>query len=109
MATLLTSLLSVNAYPVPQPFFETVAAKRGLKLDAEITGEALNSKEYRLAYADLLMWLSEAPNVTQGGQSYTFDAEQRLKFRNEALSIYGELEDEGSAPKTIYGYKGSRI
>jgi len=109
MATLLTSLQSVNAYPVPQSFIETAAAKRGLDLEEEITRDALNSKEYRLVYADLLMWLSEAPNISQGGQSYSFDNEQRLKFRNEALAIYGELEDEDNAPKATYGYKGSRI
>lgn len=109
MATLLSSLRAVNAYPVPQSFIETAAASRGLDLTAEITQDALKSKEYRLAYADLLMWLSQAPNVSQGGQSYSFDNEQRLKFRNMALSIYGEYEEEDNTPKTTYGYKGSRI
>ena len=69
MATLLSSLQAINAYPVPQSFFEATAASRGLDLKAEITQEALNSKAYRLARADVLMWLSEAPNVSQGGQS----------------------------------------
>lgn len=109
MATLLSSLRAVNAYPVPQSFIETAAASRGLDLTAEITQDALKSKEYRLAYADLLMWLSQAPNVSQGGQSYSFDNEQRLKFSNMALSIYGEYEEEDNTPKTTYGYKGSRI
>lgn len=108
MATLLSSLRAVNAYPVPQSFIETAAAARGLDLTSEITQDALKSKEYRLAYADLLMWLSQAPNVSQGGQSYSFDNEQRLKFRNTAIAIYGDYaEDE--VPKTTYGYKGSRL
>lgn len=108
MATLLSSLRAVNAYPVPQSFIETAAATRGLDLSAEITQDALKSKEYRLAYADLLMWLSQAPNVSQGGQSYTFDNEQRLKFSNMALAIYGDYKED-NAPKTTYGYKGSRL
>ena len=108
MATLLSSLRAVNAYPVPQSFIETAAASRGLDLTAEITQDALKSKEYRLAYADLLMWLSQAPNVSQGGQSYSFDNEQRLKFSNKALAIYDELAEDNS-PKTNYGYKGSRL
>lgn len=94
---------------MPQSFFETAAASRGLALDAEITQEALNSKEYRLTYADVLMWLSKAPNVSQGGQSYTFDDDQRREFKNEALAIYDELAEDDNAPKTIYGYKGSRL
>ncbi len=108
MATLLSSLQAINAYPVPQSFFVTAAASRGLDLTSEISQEALKSKEYRLTYADVLMWLSKAPNVSQGGQSYTFDDDQRREFRNEALDIYGEL-DEDNAPKTRYGYKGSRL
>lgn len=108
MATLLSSLRAVNAYPVPQSFIETTAATRGLDLSAEITQDALRTKEYRLAYADLLMWLSQAPNVSQGGQSYTFDNEQRLNFSNTALAIYGDYKED-NAPKTTFGYKGSRL
>ncbi len=108
MATLLSSLQAINAYPVPQSFFVTAAALRGLDLTSEISQEALTSKEYRLTRADVLMWLSKAPNVSQGGQSYTFDDDQRRDFRNEALGIYDEL-GEDDAPKTQYGYKGSRL
>ena len=108
MVTLLSSLQSINAYPVPQSFFETAAASRGIDLEAEISQEALNSKAYRLTRADVLMYLSVAPNVSQGGQSYTFDEDQRRKFSNEALEIYDELAEDNS-PKTNYGYKGSRL
>lgn len=108
MAELLSSLRAINAYPVPQSLFEMSAASRGLDLTAEITQEALKSRAYRLAYADVLMWLSNAPNVSQGGQSYTFDDDQRRDFRNEALAIYDEL-GEDNAPKPIYGYKGHRL
>lgn len=54
------------------------------------------------------MWLSQAPNVSQGGQSYTFDNEQRLKFSNAALAIYGDYKEDNT-PKTTFGYKGSRL
>lgn len=108
MSTLLSSLRAVNAYPVPQSFIETAAASRGLDLTAEITQDSIKSKQYRLTYADLLMWLSIAPNVSQGGQSYSFDNEQRLKFSNTAIAIYVEYAEE-DATKTTYGYKGSKI
>lgn len=102
-------MLSINAYPVPQPFIETAAAKRGLDLGADFTSEAVMSDEYRLVYADIMLWLSEAPNISQGGQSYSFNDDQRLKFRNKALAIYGELGKDSSEQKAIYGYKGSRL
>jgi hypothetical protein len=110
MVTLLSSLQSINAYPVPQSFFETAAASRGIDLEAEISQEALNSKEYRLTTADVLMYLSVAPNVSQGGQSYSFDEKQRQNFRNKAYNIYDELSEEGgNTLKPTYGYKGSRL
>lgn len=110
MATLLSSLQAINAYPVPQSFYVTTAALRGLDLDAEISQEAVNCKAYQLTRADVLMWLSKAPNVSQGGQSYSFDEAQRRELRNEALDIYSELaEADDNTPKTIYGYKGSRL
>lgn len=56
------------------------------------------------------MWLSLAPNVTQGGQSYSFSDEQRLQFRNQANSLYKEFAaDDSATPKPVYGYKGSRL
>lgn len=111
MVTLLDTLKSVNAYPIPLAFIETAAARRGLALDTAVTTEAVATREYRLTRADLLWWLSEAPSISQGGQSYSFDSEQRQKFRNEALATYAELEEEeeSASPKTIYGYKGSRL
>ena len=57
------------------------------------------------------MWLSVAPDVSQGGQSYSFTDEQRKQFRNRANSLYDDFgaSDEAGTPKPIYGYKGSRL
>lgn len=108
MATLLSTLQAINAYPIPQSSIETAAATRELDLNAEATPATLTSSQYQLTKADLLMWLAAAPNVSQGGQSYTFDNEQRIRFRNEALSIYREQGDTAGT-MTNYGYKGNRL
>lgn len=105
--TTLEALKGINSYPIPLRTLEETAGRRGLSLDADVTVENLRSKEYRLSYADLLMWLSYAPQVTQGGQSYSFTDDQRLEMRNRASELYEELEDE--APKARFGYKGSRL
>lgn len=106
--TTLEALKGINSYPIPQRTLEEVAARREVVLTAEATVEVLRGMAYNLAYADLLLWLSYAPQITQGGQSYNFTDEQRLQFRNRASELFEEYEDE-SARKPRYGYKGSRL
>lgn len=109
-ATILESLKGVNAYPVPLRTLTEIAEKRGLSLTGEATQERLKGKAYNLALADLLLWLSIAPNVTQGGQSFSFTDEQRSQLRNRALALFNEFaSDEAGTPKPTYGYKGSRL
>lgn len=76
----------------------------------EVTESVIKSAAYNLALADVLMWLSLAPDVTQGGQSYSFTDEQRQQLRNRANALYGEFGSAtGAASGTVYGYKGSRL
>lgn len=109
MSTVLEALKAVSAYPVPLRTLVETAEQRGLTLSVEATKEVLSGRDYRLAYADLLMWLSIAPNITQGGQSFSFTDEQRQQLRYQAKALYDELDEESAAAKTIYGYKGSRL
>ena len=110
MATVVESLKSVNAYPVPLRTLVETAEKRGLDLDKPATAEVLKGKEYNLAKADLYLWLSLAPDVSQGGQAFSFTDEQRTRLRNQAKALYAEFEPDGSASqKPVYGYKGSRL
>ena len=109
--SILEALKGINAYPIPLRTISTVADKRGVLLVDEATQDILKSKAFNLAIADLLMWLSEAPDVSQGGQNFSFTDEQRKQFRNRANSIYDDFgaSDEAGTPKPIYGYKGSRL
>lgn len=106
MATVLESLQGINAYPVPLKALEDAALLRGVTLTQQATQEIMLSAAYRLARADILMWLALAPNVSQGGQTYGFSEDQRTQFRSQALAIYAEL---GNTTKPTYGYKGSRL
>lgn len=107
MATTLDYLKAVNAYPIPPQAVMEIAMVRGLSLDAEATAEVLKSDAYKLAKADLLVWLANAPNISQGGQSYTIPDEVRESFRNQADSLYNEVK--GIQHNARYGYKGSRL
>ena len=104
----LSSLKSINAYPVPEETFAEAAIRREIDLESEATKELLTSKEYRLTRADILRWLAGAPNISQSGISYSFTAEERAAFLEEANDIYLEYEDE-YAQQTKYGYKGSKL
>ena len=109
MAAVLDSLKSINAYPIPLRTISDTAVCRGLDLTAEATQELMQSAGYNLAKADLLLWLSHAPDISQGGQDYSFTDEQRVQLRNQANALYKEFEGENGKKKTIYGYKGSRL
>lgn len=110
-ATVLESLKSVNAYPIPLRTLVEVMEQRGLSPADMATQEVLRGKGYNLALADLLLWLSFAPDISQGGQSFSFTDEQRIQFRNRANRLYAQFGDEQDAAlhKPVYGYKGSRL
>lgn len=109
MATYLESLKGINAYPMPLRTIVEAAERRQIDLQAEAAQDGLLGKNYHLAKADLLLWLSLAPNVTQGGQSYSFSDEQRKQLRAEANAIYRELEPQAGAATATFGYKGDRL
>ena len=108
MATVLEALKGINAYPIPMRSIEDAAEYRGIVLSDEASQEKMQSAAYKLAQADLLLWLSLAPDVSQGGQSYGFTDEQRVQFRNRANALFRECDDSGQT-KSIYGYKGSKL
>lgn len=103
MATILESLANINAYPIPQQALLDIASKRDLNPNGEVSKDVLMSKQYRLAKADVYMWLAEAPDISQGGQRYAFDQDQRDLFRRLADSLLDEAEDKVLG---IFGYKG---
>lgn len=109
MATVLETLKGINAYPVPLRTLIEVSELRGLSLYDTATKEIMAGKAYKLAKADLYMWLSIAPNIGQGGQSFSFTDEQRQQFRNQAKALYDECGEVSATAKPIYGYKGSRL
>ena len=110
MLSVYESLLAVSAYPIPDRVIRSTAAKRGVDAEGPATASTLAAPEFRLAKADLYMWLYFAPNVSQGGQSYSFTDEQRRLWKQQAMDIYDELGDpEADALRTQYGYMGSKF
>jgi hypothetical protein len=110
MVTILDALRGINAYPIPLRAIDETAARRGLSLTDEATQTALSTPAYRLSKADILLWLSLAPDITQGGQQFGFTDEQRKQLRQQAYAIYNEDDPQTmTAVGVKYGYKGSRL
>lgn len=109
MATILDALKGINAYPVPPHTLNGIAVVRGLTLTDTATREILSGRQFKLAKADVLMWLSKAPNISQGGQSYSFSEEQRKDLRNEAKGLYTECGEDKTDILPKFGYKGTRL
>lgn len=105
----LQSLKSLSGYPIPLATIQDVANGIGISVDAEATGEIRGSKEFKRAKARVYLYLSKAPNVSQGGISYNFSEEDRRRFRQEAESILDEIGDNADGLGVTYGYKGEDL
>ncbi len=107
--TILESLKSITGYPIPLSTLQDTAEARGLNLKEEASLEVRAQKSFRLAKADLLFWMSTAPNVSQAGISYNFTDNDRLNFKRQASTIYKDCGEELPGSSISYGYKGERL
>lgn len=105
--TIFDNLRAVNAYPIPYDVISGACIAHSLDMD-EVMTVASYTPAYKAAKADLLQWLSGAPDVSQGGQSYSFTDEQRTQLRRDARALYDE-SGEAVGSKAVFGYKGSRF
>ena len=109
MATVYDTLKSLSAYPIPSDVLKDMAGRRGVDASLEATPERCATPAFQLAKADALMWLSNAPNISQGGISYSFSEDQRMSLRRQSADIYLEHRAADRPKKSIYGYKGSNF
>lgn len=106
--TVKEALASINAYPIPDNALCSIAQGRGLDINDETDAYIIGGDTFRLAKADVLQWLSIAPNVSQGGQSYSFTEDERTALRAAAQQIYEEIASDLNT-KPRFGYKGSTL
>lgn len=103
-------LKTISPYPIPRRAVIGFALKRGLNIETEVSAEVLRGAPYLLVSADIYKWLSVAPNVSQGGQSYSFTTEQKKEFAKKANDLYKACGDsENYVPVVEYGYKGNKL
>jgi hypothetical protein len=96
------SLKSLSNYPIPSAIIEEIADGVGLTITTELTPELREDKQFKRAQARVYLYLSEAPNVTQGGITYSFSIVERKHFRDRANTLLGGIGDTVSDVE--YGY-----
>lgn len=104
---LIDYLRGLTNYPVPEEALQSILSKRGLDGKRTMTDDKLLC----LVTADLYSWISTAPDISQGGQSYSILYSVREYYRKRANKLYragGEPVEEVKA-KVRYGYKGERL
>jgi hypothetical protein len=104
--TILEALKSISNYPVPQRVFNRVAAGRGLVLDQVAISTDFESSAYKGAESDIMTWLTTAPNVSEGGVSFSLSQNEREQLKREADSL---LDQIGTPRVSIFGYKGENL
>lgn len=107
--TILESLKSLSGYPIPQLSLENIVEECGLSVDDTATSALRETKPYKRAKARVYILLSEAPDVSQGGISYSFSDEDKKRFRMQAESLLDEIGDDLSALGDDYGWMGEDL
>lgn len=94
------AIKAMSAYPMPMAAVENIAAEAGIDAEAELTTDMRRGEGFMRAKALVYAFLAEAPNVTQGGVSYSFSQSERTRFERKAASILAELgaDDGGEVP-----------
>lgn len=107
--TILESLKSLSGYPLPQLSLENVVEEAGLTASQGITAAVRRSASYKRAKARVYLMLAEAPDVSQGGISYSFSDEDKKQFRIQAQALLDEVGDDTSAVSDNYGWMGENL
>ena len=107
--TILQSLKSLSGYPLPLDSLTNIINEVGVTGSEEITSETYQSAAYKRAKAKVYLLLAEAPDVSQGGISYSFSDEDKKHFRMQAQALLDEVGDDTSAFGDNYGWQGEDL
>jgi len=104
--TISQALISINSFPIPSLFIEKVGVDRELTITDEYTKVISEAQNYRLATADVYVWLFGHVNMSE--QEVSFSQQQEIKqgFLSIANDIYLEFDDPKYTGKGTFGYIG---
>lgn len=108
--TIREALKGLTGYPIPVATLDYILTASDIDGADEFSVAISQSAEYKRAEGYVFRYLSEAPNVSQGGVSYSFTADDRTRFANRAKSllIAAGVEDE-SETGVNFGFQGETL
>lgn len=84
-----------------------MAAERGLDPTADMNAQSFTAANYKLAEADIILWISSAPSFSEGGVSISYSEKDKAEMRSKAERVYKENGETTGAVQ--FGYKGSTL
>ncbi len=105
--TIQDALVAISSYPIPPATVQTICMARGVDAGADFTLALAKGANYKRAMADLYIWLSEAPNITQGEVDFSFSSAERAYMRRKAAAILNEAGENIDGDQ--FGYMGDRL
>lgn len=100
------ALRALSMYPIPDVLIQWVGAEYELDLELDYTPAVGAGYEYVKATQAVYRWLSTAPDVTQGGQTYRLSHEERARFA-ELGNMAHTIPAGAGGPE--YGCKGGLL
>lgn len=104
--TIAQALASISTYPIPALTIEVAGLERGLTLSATADGATLSGKEYKLAKADLYLYLYGVPDLKEQDSAVT--QADRAVYLRLANGIYAEYKDPKFSGRKI-GFVGENF
>jgi hypothetical protein len=104
--TILESLSTLVAYPIPTLLLGRVCTKRALTETETYTITIEQSDAYQLAMADVYMWMFGAPDLKE--QDISITPAERDNYLALANTIYGAL-DAVEFTGDVYGFVGEEF
>lgn len=108
--TVQEALTSLSTYPIPDSTIEMIAGSREQELTATLNDTVRASQAYRLCVADVMKWLSGAPNINEGGIQVSLLVNVRDDLRKKSNAIYKEYNDsEYYSGDQLFTYEGTEV
>jgi hypothetical protein len=109
--TITEALKHSTGYPVPDSVLIDISRTRGLDPEEQVTATIQASDKFRLANADVAMWVSFAPNISEGGVNVSLLYSDRKALREGANRVYGGLNDPRYTPpiRQTFSFEGEDI
>lgn len=105
MATIFEALDTLNSYPIPSLRIDVVMEDNSLIGTDPYTAAIGLTESYQLATADLLIWLSEHPDIVEQAVGIKNAVDIKENMRDRANKIYNKYGSEKFSGGT-YGFIG---